>query len=153
DFDECLDGDTVLPAAGRAGPLSARGMKGWPHRPLDLGDFLVLEKLGTGSSGAVYRAHEVSRDRDVALKVLFRHLAEKEDFAERLSREAGVMARLDHPNIVRFYGAGQENGLPYLAMEFVDGITAVHLLRRRTGGLGVGRALHIVLCCARALGY
>jgi serine/threonine-protein kinase len=63
------------------------------------------------------------------------------------------MDRLDHPNLVRFYGLGEEHGLPYLAMEYVDGLTLVRLLQRRKGRLSPGHALHIALRCADALDH
>ena len=82
-----------------------------------LGDFLVSKKLGQGGMGAVFKAKQISLDRDVALKVLARHLADDEKFVSRLQREAKVMAKLDHSNIIRCYSVGIENGLNYLAME------------------------------------
>src|SRR5262249_53641096 len=67
--------------------------------------------------------------------------------------EADVLAQLDHPGIVRQYGVGEEQGLHYFAMEFVDGYTLSAVLERRGGRLGVGDAPHIALRSGEALGY
>src|SRR5262245_50037597 len=117
-----------------------------------LGDFRLVRKLGEGGMGAVYQAHQISLDRPAAVKVMAKHLASKPDLVERFYREARLMARLDHPNIVRSYGVGEAHGMYYLAMEFVDGgSVSFHL--KRVGKFSVGDALHIILACARALAH
>src|SRR5207248_777932 len=68
-----------------------------------LGDFRLLKKLGEGGMGAVYKAQDVQLDRIVAIKVLAKHLASNEAYVQRFQREAKVMAKLDHPHIVRCY--------------------------------------------------
>src|SRR5262249_20391142 len=62
-----------------------------------MGDYKLLKKLGQGGMGAVYKAHQVSLDRDVAVKVLSKELAGKSSFVQRFKREAQVMAKMDHP--------------------------------------------------------
>ncbi len=121
-------------------------------QPVILGDFLVSKKLGQGGMGAVFKAKQVSLDRDVALKVLARHLADDEKFVSRFAREAKVMAKLDHSNIIRCYSVGIENGLNYLAMEFVDGCSLQDLIDKN-GKFSVGDALYITLRVADALNY
>jgi len=135
------------------GPLSAKGMHACPGRSITLGDLQIVKKLGAGGMGAVYLAHQRSQDRPVALKVLARRWAARPAYLKRFYREASVLAGLEHPNIVGFYGAGAEAEFHYLAMEFVDGYSVAALLERRGGSLPVGDALHIVLACAGALGY
>jgi predicted Ser/Thr protein kinase len=81
----------------------------------------VLELLGRGGMGVVYRARQISLDRPVALKILPRRIAETPGFADRFAREARAMALLDHPNIVRIHEFGEREGLHYLVMEYVDG--------------------------------
>ena len=66
-----------------------------------LGDYRLLKKLGEGGMGTVYKAHQESLDRDVAVKVLFKHLAANSSFVDRFQREARIMAKLDHANILR----------------------------------------------------
>jgi serine/threonine-protein kinase len=115
-----------------------------------LKDFRLLQKLGEGGMGAVYKAHQISLDRVVAVKVPFRHLAKDASFVGRFYREARVMARLDHPHILRCYSVGEENGWHYLAMEFIDGASMQSWLEK-LGKLSVPDALHVTLACAHAL--
>jgi eukaryotic-like serine/threonine-protein kinase len=117
-----------------------------------LGEFLVQEKLGEGAMGAVYKAYQPSFQRNVALKVLFRHVANNPKLVERLHREGQTMGLLDHPNIVLAYGIGEAQGWHFIIMEYVDGQSLQKWLTR-VGKLSVADALHIVLACARALKY
>jgi tRNA A-37 threonylcarbamoyl transferase component Bud32 len=82
----------------------------------------VLELIGQGGMGVVYKARQPRLDRLVALKLLPLSLAADAAFAERFNREARVLARLNHPNIVTVYDFGQSGGFFYLLMEFVDGV-------------------------------
>ncbi len=129
-----LPGDpTALPAAGLA-----------------FRDFRIDAKLGAGAMGIVYKAHQLSMDREVALKILPEHLAENEEFVERFQKEARMSAKLHHPNIVGGIAVGEENGLHYFAMEYVDGEN-LDQWRRRLNRLSVGDAVRICLDVARAL--
>src|SRR5260370_30016043 len=78
-----------------------------------LGDFRLLKKLGEGGMGSVYKAHQTSLDRDVAVKGVAKHLAAKPRFVEPLSPEARIMAKLDHPNPLRCLRIGAEHGYHY----------------------------------------
>lgn len=133
-------------------PVDAYSLLKEGAQPVTLGDFLISKKLGQGGMGAVFKAKQVSLDRDVALKVLARHLADDEKFVSRFQREARVMAKLDHGNIIRCYSVGVENGLNYLAMEFVDGCSLQDLIDKN-GKFSVGDALYITLRVADALNY
>lgn len=94
--------------------------------------FEVGEMIGHGGMGAVFRVRQRKLERDVALKVLPRHLAADPAFAERFHREARALARLNHPNIVTIHDFGQQGGWYYLLMELVDGVNlgqAMHTSR------------------------
>jgi serine/threonine protein kinase len=86
-----------------------------------LGDYLLLKKLGSGAMGAVYKARQVSNQRKVALKVLFKHIADNPKLVERFNREARVSGALDHPNIVQGFEVGEDHGWHFFAMEYVPG--------------------------------
>jgi len=102
----------------------------------------LLEVLGQGGMGVVYRARQKSLDRIVALKVLAPPPGDAHDFAERFQREARALARLEHPHIVRVYEHGSTDGLHWLVMEYVDGITLREALR--AGRIPPEQALRIV---------
>ena len=139
---ELLPDDTALPAPQEADP---RG-------ETTIGEFRLLKKLGKGAMGAVYKAHQAGFDRIVALKVLFKKVSSNPKLVERMYREGRIMGRLDHPNIVRGYGIGEDGGWHYIAMEYVDGQNLLKWLEG-VGRLSVGDALHIIIVCARALQY
>ncbi len=82
----------------------------------------ILELIGQGGMGAVFKARQPKLDRIVALKILPMRLARESSFAERFEREGRLLARLNHPNIVGVYDFGQTDGLYYLIMEYVDGV-------------------------------
>jgi serine/threonine-protein kinase len=121
-----------------------------PQKVSVLGDFRLLKKLGEGGMGAVYKATQISLDREVAVKVLPRQLAASKDFVARFHREAKIMAKIDHPNVLRCYAFGEFKGVPYFAMEYVDGGT-MQTWMKQLGQLSVGDALHVVIACAQAL--
>jgi eukaryotic-like serine/threonine-protein kinase len=90
--------------------------------PLDrLGDFRILREVGHGGMGVVYEAEQVSLDRRVALKVLPKQLLLEPRTKQRFEREAKAAAKLHHTNIVPVFGVGEHDGMPYYAMQFIDG--------------------------------
>jgi serine/threonine protein kinase len=89
----------------------------------------ILELIGHGGMGVVYKARQPRLDRLVALKLLPQSLAADAAFAERFNREARVLARLNHPNIVTVHDFGQSGGFFYLLMEFVDGVNLRQAMR------------------------
>ena len=89
--------------------------------PAQIGRFRVLDRLGEGAMGVVYRGRDESLDRDVALKVM-RAKAATPDEEERFLREARAIARLQHPNIVTVYELGEHDGAPFIAMELLEGV-------------------------------
>jgi serine/threonine-protein kinase len=115
-----------------------------------LGGFRVLRKLGQGGMAVVYKAHEESLNRVVALKVIAQHLAEQPQFVERFRREAQAAAQLSHPNIVQIYAIGEDQGVHYFSMEYVKGRSLADLVEKE-GFLTSGRALPIIAQAAEAL--
>lgn len=91
----------------------------------------ILECLGRGGMGVVYKARQKSLNRLVALKLLAPERVGDPQFAERFTREAQALAALNHPNIVTIYDFGQAGGFYFLLMEFVDGVNLRQLLRTR----------------------
>src|SRR5262249_20975188 len=87
-----------------------------------LGDFRILREVGKGGMGIVYEAEQVSLGRHVALKVLPRNLLLDARARQRFEREAKSAARLHHTNIVPVFGVGEQDGLPYYVMQFIQGL-------------------------------
>src|SRR5215831_6883552 len=88
-----------------------------------LAHYTILAKIGAGGMGEVYLAEDTKLDRKVALKVLAPDVASHRDRMERFVREAKAAAALNHPNIAHVYEIGEDNGVHFIAMEFVDGVT------------------------------
>src|SRR5688572_12624203 len=111
----------------------------------------ILEYLGRGGMGVVYKARQKSLNRLVALKLLAPERVQDARFAERFAREAQALAQLNHPNIVTIYDFGQAGGFYFLLMEFVDGVNLRQLLATRK--LEPAEALAIVPPVCEALQY
>ncbi len=88
-----------------------------------VGPYRVIEQLGQGGMATVYKAYHPALDRYVALKVLHPAFLEDRNFHARFSREAKLVARLEHPNIVPIYDYAEHEGRPYLVMKYIEGIT------------------------------
>ncbi len=86
-----------------------------------IGGCEILDKLGTGSVGSVYRARQLGMDRLVALKILNPRHAQDPQYVQRFIAEARTAGRVNHPNVCQVYAAGEDKGLYYFSMEFVDG--------------------------------
>ena len=89
----------------------------------------IIKTIGEGGMANVYLARDTILDRNVAIKVLRGDLASDEKFVRRFQREALSASSLSHPNIVEMYDVGEDNGLYYIVMEFVDGKTLKQLLK------------------------
>jgi len=111
----------------------------------------ILECLGRGGMGVVYKARQPRLNRLVALKILAPGRQQDPQFAERFLREAQALAKLNHPNIVTVYDFGESDGLFYLLMEYVDGVTLRGLLQG--GKVESAQALVIVPRICEALQY
>src|ERR1700754_906906 len=115
-----------------------------------VGRYRILELVGRGGMGVVYKAVEQGLDRVVALKVIAPELAADEAFRARFMAEARLAASLDHPNVVPIFRAGADGDGLYLAMRFVEGDDLAPLVRR-DGPLEPGRAARIVAQVAAGL--
>ncbi|PYK62562.1 MAG: hypothetical protein DME21_05905 [Verrucomicrobia bacterium] len=154
---ECLvkggfDTEGHPPTAAPATPPEARFM---PPTPGELANAFpqleILELLGQGGMGVVYKARQPQLDRLVALKILPPAAGRDPSFAERFTREARALARLNHPNIVSVYDFGQAREFYYFIMEFVDGVNLRQLEQSRR--IAPAEALGIVPKICEALQY
>ena len=117
-----------------------------------LGEFEIIERIGQGGMGAVYRAVQASLQRTVALKTLQAALAADPEYIERFHREAIAAAGLSHQNLVQVYSAGESDGLHWFAMEFIKGESA-HTRLKRKGCIEIGEAIAIGVHVCNALDY
>ena len=115
-----------------------------------LGEFEILELLGRGGMGAVYKARQASLDRLVAVKTLPRAFSSDARYVARFRREARSAAAVRHPNIIEIHAVGEAEGYPFIAMEFIDGETLGALLKRE-GRLEPQRAIDLLRQTASAL--
>ena len=93
------------------------------------GKFRIEAKVGNGAMGAVYRARQLVLNKTVAIKVMNQEMATEKTFASRFKREAKLASRLDHPNSLRVLDFGEDQGLLYMAMEFLDGRDLLALMK------------------------
>ena len=139
-FDAAEFEPTVAPANQDAG----RGAFNVPG-------YQILEVLGEGGMGRVYKANHIKLQRMVAIKLMFDAMTEEASFVERFIREARAMAAMDHPNIIRVYDYGELNGSCYIIMEYVDGTDLRSLIK--SGSLTSPQAFSIISQICDALQF
>jgi tRNA A-37 threonylcarbamoyl transferase component Bud32 len=126
-----------------------------PPTPAELGPLFpgleILEVAGQGGMGTIYKARQPQLDRTVALKILSPELGRDPAFAQRFSREAQALAKLNHSNIVSIFDFGQAGGFFYFLMEYVDGVTLRALIDQRQ--IHAEESLRVVIEICHALQY
>jgi hypothetical protein len=117
----------------------------------NVGPYRIIEQLGQGGMATVFKAYHAALDRYVAIKVLHPAFKEEPNFLSRFQREARVVARLEHPNIVPIYDFAEHKGQPYLVMKFIEGQTLKARLNEKP--LTKEEAVEIVDAVGGALAY
>ena len=116
-----------------------------------IGQFRIVQRIGKGGMGAVYKAEQPAMGRFVAVKILHRQLASRADLVTRFRREARAMSRLTHPNTARVFLYGQlDNGALYIVMEYLKGLN-LHQITKRQGPMALDRAARILIQTCGAL--
>jgi eukaryotic-like serine/threonine-protein kinase len=114
-----------------------------------LGPYEIESPLGAGGMGEVYRARDIRLDRTVAVKVLASHLSSSPELKQRMEREARAISSLNHPHICHLYDIGNQDGIDFLVMEFLEGETLADRLRR--GNIPLPEMLRVAIEIAEAL--
>jgi hypothetical protein len=119
--------------------------------PTKVGDYELIEELGRGGMGVVFRARQISLNREVAVKMILRGRLASESDLQRFLAEAAATARLEHPNIVPVYEVGDVDGRPFFSMQLVEGETLAQ--RVADSPLPQRQSAEIVATIARAIGF
>jgi serine/threonine-protein kinase len=142
----------LLSGRGLLTAYQAAAVSGGESSRLVVGSYVILDKIGTGGMGTVYKARHRHMNRLAALKILHSQFAESSEYVRRFQREVETVARLSHPNIVAAYDAGVSEAGRFLAMEYVAG-DDLNKIVQRGGPLSVRDALHAAVQAAEALQY
>ena len=140
------DGDT--PQQGTKRPLQLQAAEALPFSRL--GHYRIIEQIGAGGMGDVYRGYDDSLDRSVAIKVLPSQLARDEDFVRRFHAEATAAASIAHPNVVPIYFIGEEEGNHFFVMQCVEGESLAERLGQQ-GQFPLDEALELIGQCLAGL--
>jgi serine/threonine protein kinase len=149
------DGESLAKHLVRAGKLTkyqATAVYQGKIKHLKFGDYIVEDTIGKGGMGRVLKARHCHMKRTVALKVLAPHLMNNKRAVQRFYRELEIAGQLSHPNIVTAHDAGEDHGVHYLVMEYVDGQDLAIVLRER-GRIPVDQAIDYMLQAAHGLKY
>ncbi len=140
----------ALVRAGKLTPYQAGALSQGKTRGLVVGNYLILDKLGAGGMGVVFKARHRRLGRVVALKLLPPSLARDTHLFLRFRREVNLAARLCHPNIVSVLDADEDRGVPFMTMDYIEGNDLDRLVRDG-GGLPVDQAIDCVIQAARGM--
>ena len=124
--------------------------------PSHLGKYEIIDILGKGGMGTVYRAHDPSIDRTVALKTIRRELLDGgngESMVDRFRNEARAAGRLNHPGIVAIYDFGEDQDVAYIAMEYVDGCGLGQFIKHHEARFPIADVVSIMIQLLEALEY
>jgi serine/threonine protein kinase/DNA-binding response OmpR family regulator len=149
------DGEALaqrLITAGKLTAFQAAAVRQRRFEELVIGNYLVLDRLGAGGMGTVFKVRHRRMKRVVALKLLSRSVAQSEKFVQRFQREVEAVAQLSHPNIVMAHDADEAEAGHFLVMEFVNGRDLATEVQQR-GPLPVAEAVDCITQAARALEY
>ena len=142
--------ETLDPLAGEDSDALEDGSSAVELKPGDTVDhFRIMRRLGRGGMGEVYLARDIHLGRKVALKLLHSHLFGSRQAVARLMSEARITAHFNHPHIVSIYAVGQSRGVPYMALEYMEGETLRERIRRER--LGPRESMRVGLAIAEAL--
>jgi tRNA A-37 threonylcarbamoyl transferase component Bud32 len=119
---------------------------------IEIPGYQIIEKVGLGGMGVVYKARQLSMDRIVALKVLNERYSSNAEFQDRFIREARAAGRLNHPNVIHVHDISRANGRHYFSMEYIDGSSIKEVLKIERK-MDVNKSLDIVLQAAKALEF
>ncbi len=150
--------DTAGAIANKSLSPDEYGLRGdsavpWPslHLPTIVGDYELIQEIGRGGMGVVFRATQISLNRDVAIKMILRGRLASDADLQRFLAEAAATAKLEHPNIVPVYDVGDVDGRPFFSMQYVEGMTLADLLS--DGPIQPRQAAEIVAAIARAVEF
>ena len=115
-----------------------------------LGPYEIVSAIGAGGMGEVYKARDTRLDRTVAIKVLPEHVAADPDLKQRFEREAKTISSLNHPHICTLYDIGNQDGIAFLVMEYLEGDTLAQRLEK--GALPLDQALTVAIEIGRLNG-
>ena len=130
------------------------GVSGGDINPMQIGNYEIVEQIGAGAMGVVYKVRHtrVRRNQLFALKLMHSVIADRPDLVSRFHREIEVVGRLDHPNIVSVVDAGEHQGSPYLVMEYLQGESLEKFIREQRP-VAFGKKLEIMAAVCRGLDY
>ncbi|MFH1675236.1 MAG: serine/threonine-protein kinase [Pseudomonadota bacterium] len=118
----------------------------------NIGKYTIIEKIDAGGMATVYKGLQVSLNRPVAIKVLFKNLSEERELVERFNRESLIIARLTHPNIIHVIDRGiTSQGMPYFVMDLVEGTDLARIIKMN--GYGTNQKMDVIIQVCKALSY
>jgi len=118
-----------------------------------LGQYQIIEPIGSGGTAQIYRAYQASVKRDVVVKVLSPSFRDEPGFVERFAQEVDVIAHLQHPHIIQVYDFGEQDGDVYIVMAYMRGGTLADLIEKSQGGLPDEETLRLFSLIAKGLDY